>query len=114
MMNLTRKREAADLAAAILVGQRKQLSSRYAGLMHTFDRYRPAILVGGGFLGGYILGNRKTARLATGVLSLTSLGMSLMRSPLGALALTAVLGNRAGSIRKGPTESKSDAESGQR
>jgi energy-converting hydrogenase Eha subunit B len=98
-MSLSRKRRIADDAAATLTAQRRQLSIRCSGLHGVFDRWRPSILVGGGLVGGYLLGKRQTARLASAAVSLASFGMAVMRTPLGPLAMSALFSNRIGSAR---------------
>ena len=99
-MSLSLERKAADDAAGVLLRKRSQQSIRSGGIIRKVDQWRPLILVGSGLLGGYLLGQRSTARLASNVVSLTNLGMTLMRSPFGPPALLAVFAKRMGSEQK--------------
>lgn len=93
-MKLSRERANADAAAARLHTQRKQLSDCLQAIQSRIEPWRPSILVGGGLLGGYLLGQRQVARLASGLTSLASAGFALMRTPLGHAAVAMLNGAR--------------------
>ncbi|MEZ5461309.1 hypothetical protein [Dokdonella sp.] len=106
-MSLSQRRKIADNAAAALLAQRTRLSVHYSGLHDTLDRWRPTLLIGSGLTCGYLLGRRQTARLASAAVSLASLAMSVMRTPLGPLAMSALLGNRIRAAQRKPDSADS-------
>lgn len=110
-MSLSRRRKVADAAAAELAEQRTQLSIGRNEMNGVFNRWRPTILIGSGLFGGYLLGRRQTARLASAAVSLASFGMTVMRTPLGPLAMSALFGNRIGSARQQPAPAEADSAS---
>lgn len=93
-MKLSRERFLANLAAARLHTQREQLTGHLQFVRNRFESWRPAIIVGGGLLGGYLLGQRRVTRLASGVASLASVGIALMRTSLVPLAISVFRGTR--------------------
>ena len=86
-MKLSRDRMLANAAALRLLAKREQFSGRLQWLRGSVIRWQPAILVGTGLLGGYLVGQRHVTGLARSVVSVASLGFALMRTPLGPLAV---------------------------
>lgn len=91
MTTLRRDRQHVRAAALRLIGARRQLHRQTSRLRERFDRYRPALVVGGGFLAGMLLGRNLFAKATRSAFSIASLGIGLMRSSLGSMLLARIL-----------------------
>lgn len=101
-MSLSLRRRVADDAALNLARQRTQFLSRTGGMLCFAERWRSIILVGSGLAGGYLLGQHRTARLASNAASIASLGIALMRSTFAQRILLSMLEKQAGQNGKEP------------
>lgn len=110
MTNLAQRRKTADAAAASVALRRQQLTHRTVAVTKVIRQWSPALLVGGGLLGGLLLGSRRTAQLASGVFSLASLGLALLRSPLAPVALSAALRRQARPRQESSMETEASVE----
>lgn len=94
-MKLHRDRHMAALAAANLVLRKRQYQE-HAGWLHQLAlRYRPALLVGGGFLAGTLLGQARLGSATRKLGAAVSVASVVMRSALGPVLLASVVGRRA-------------------
>lgn len=98
-MRLSRERVLADAAATRVFAQREKVSGHLQTIQHRVMPWRPALIIGSGLIGGYLLGQRQIARLARGATSLASMGIALMRTPIGPLAIAMLRGTSDPSTR---------------
>lgn len=100
-MNIVRKdRELVRAAALQLIRERDRFDQQTMRLRNRYDRYRPGVLLGGGFVIGLLLGRKQFLQATRSVLSITSLGFGLMKSSLGSMLVAATL-------RKTPANTRS-------
>lgn len=91
-MNLLRTdRQLVRDAALRVIGERQKFHRHATQLRDGYDRYRPVILLGGGFVAGFLIGRKQFPQAARSVFSMASLGFSLMRSSLGSMLIAATL-----------------------
>lgn len=91
-MNLLRTdRQLVRDAALRVIGERQKFHQHAAELRDGYDRYRPVILLGGGFAAGFLIGRKHFPQAVRSVFSMASLGFSLMRSSLGSMLVAATL-----------------------
>lgn len=92
MNNLTRDRQLVRNAAIRLTDERNRFRQQTAIFRVGFDRYRPVILLGGGFVIGLLLGRKQLAQATRSIASIASLSIGLMKSSLGSLLIATTLG----------------------
>ena len=93
-MNLAGKdRKLVRDAALRVIGERQKFQQHAAQLRDGYDRYRPVLLLGGGFATGFLIGRKHFPQAVRSILSMASLGFSLMRSSLGSMLVAATLRN---------------------
>lgn len=91
-MNIPRKdRRLVRDAATRLIIERGRFDQQTVYLRERFDRYRPAILLGGGLALGLLLGRKNFVQATRSALSIAGLGFGLMRSSLGSMLVAATL-----------------------
>lgn len=86
-MSLKNKRQQVQIAAARLQASRIRLHQRAQWLFDGLERYRPALLVGGGFAAGLMLGRGKLSDATRAIVSTAGLGLTLLRSSFGTMLL---------------------------
>ena len=86
-MSLKHDRERVRIAAAKLLEYRRQLHRQTQWLSDGFERYRPAILIGGGLIAGLLIGRGKLNDVTRSIVSAAGLGWTLMRSSIGTMLL---------------------------
>ena len=91
MNNLRRDRQHVRDAAMRAIDARGQLQRHTSGLRELYDRYRPAILVGGGLLAGLVLGRKQFVHAARSAFTIANLGIGVARSSLGSVLLATTL-----------------------
>lgn len=99
-MKLIHDRKRAQAAANTLVLRRQQFREQSAWVHDGVERHRPAILVGGGLLAGWLLGRLSVVGAARRATAAMSLGATLMRSSLGPIVMATLLGRRRGSRKR--------------
>ncbi len=87
-MSQKQDRQRVQSAARRLRVQRRQLHRQTQGLSDGFERFRPALLIGGGLLAGVLIGRGKLTDATRAVASIAGLGMTLMRSSIGTIVLS--------------------------
>ena len=87
-MSLRKDRMRVAIAAGNLIAQRRKLQGKTEWLLDGFERWRPVIIVGGGFVAGLLIGRGKLSDATRSAVSAASLSMALMRSSLGSMLLT--------------------------
>lgn len=87
-MSLKQDRQQVQWSARNLLAKRRQLHRQTQWLSDGFERFRPALLVGGGLITGLLLGRGKLTDATRTVASLAGLGMTLMRSSIGTIILS--------------------------
>ncbi len=87
-MSLKKDRQRVQLAAKHLIAQRRQLHRQTQWLAEGLERFRPALLVGGGLIAGLLIGRGKLSDATRSVSAFAGLGMSLMRSSIGTIVLS--------------------------
>lgn len=102
-MRLFRDRQLAKIAADNLVRRRGKFRAQTAWLHDGVERHRPALLVGGGLMAGWLLGRLSVPGALRRVGTALSLGIALLRSPLGPLSLAVVFGRKRGQSKAGTT-----------
>lgn len=91
-MNFPSKdRERVRVAARHLVIERQRFDEVASNFRVGFDRYRPMILIGGGFAVGFVLGRKRFLEATRSVLSIANLGAALMSSSLGSMLVAATM-----------------------
>ncbi len=91
MNPLHENRQRVRHAAARLSVERDRFKRQTAWLRDGFERYRPIILLGGGFGAGLLLGRSQLVQATRSIRSISSLGFGLMRSSLGSMLVAAAL-----------------------
>lgn len=99
MSLLKKDRQLVREAAMHLIAERGRFDRQTVRLREGFDRYRPALLLGGGFAMGVLLGRKQFVQATRSLASMTSLGFNLMRSSLGSMIVAAT-------FRKAPRSSQ--------
>lgn len=93
-MRLLRDRARAQQAAYRLVRRKQRFREQSAWVHDGVERHRPALLVGGGLLAGWLFARLSMGGAARKASSVLSLGTALLRSSLGPLVLATLLGRR--------------------
>ena len=78
-------------AARELIVRRQGLRQQTTCLRDGFERYRPAILFGGGFVAGLLIGQQRFSSAVRSIASTANLGFVLLRSSLGSMLIAATL-----------------------
>ena len=91
MNNSRRARQHVGDAATRAIDARRQLQRQTSGLRELYDRYRPAILVGGGLLAGLVLGRKQFVHAARSAFTIANLGIGVVRPSFGSMLLAATL-----------------------
>ncbi len=91
MNSLRKNRQLVREAALRVIGERQKFHQQTAGMRDGLDRYRPAILLGGGFVGGFLIGRKQFAQAVRSMLSIANFGFALMRSSLASMLVAATL-----------------------
>ncbi len=94
-MKLGEDREAVRRAEQRLAQTRVLYHESTHWLHGAITRHRAVGLVGGGILAGLILGRLPLAKAGRAALSIATLGLSVLKTPLGAMAFGALLGKGA-------------------
>ena len=79
------------VAAGELIASRQALRRETTWLRDGFERYRPAILVGGGFVAGMLIGRKQFSSAARSIASTANLSLALLRSSLGSMLIAATV-----------------------
>jgi hypothetical protein len=91
-MSLRRDRKQVRVAAERLRALQAQLVGQTLLLRIGLERGRPFVIVGGGLIAGWLIGNRQRRQSVRALASLASLADAFMRSPIGPLAVSALSG----------------------
>lgn len=108
MNKLRRDRQQVRDAAVRVIDARRQLQQQTSSLRERFDRYRPAILVGGGFLAGLVLGRKQFVHAARSAFTIASLGVGVARSALGSMLLATTLHKGSATARNARPATRTD------
>lgn len=100
MKILTKERQLVRVAAIRLIDERRRFQQKTACVREGFDRYRPTILLGGGFVLGLVLGRKQLVQATRSIASIASVSIGLMKSSLGSMLVAATLGQTPRSSRK--------------
>ncbi|MEO7012717.1 MAG: hypothetical protein ABI127_00295 [Dokdonella sp.] len=91
MSGLSKQREMVRDAALRVIDERRRFSLLTLRLRDGYERYRPGILLGGGFVAGFLLGRKQFAQAVRSVFSGANFGFALMRSSLGSMLIAATV-----------------------
>jgi hypothetical protein len=101
-MKLLRDRKHAEQAARRVLARRQEYRLDSAGLRQFAERHRTALLTGGGFLAGMLLGRIETTAAARKLGAALSALTLLARSSLGHLLLAGGVGRATRLQRRDP------------
>lgn len=93
-MSLKDDRQRVRSASVNLIARRQKLKLKTEDLSDRFERWRPTLLVGGGFVAGLLMGRGRLRDVTRSVHSTASFGWSLIRSSAGSMLVARILQSR--------------------